>query len=469
MCFSNRSIEEAAQILPARRARPAPLRVTQLSTTDLVGGAGLAATRLHAGLLGRGVASRMLVVICRGKDETVSALRPFSFLPSFVRRTLFGVSRKVQHRKRSTNGGLFSLDRVYYGRDLLRQLPSTDLIHLHWIVDMVDYAAALPELSRRAPLIWTFHDMNCFTGGCHYDGHCGRFAAACGFCPQLGSIRENDLSRRVFARKEKALAKIPTERLAILCPSEWMAKEVSRSPLFARFSRVTIPYGVDTDVFHPIPRKQARAELGLPADAMVLLFVADIISDRRKGFGLLLRALEGLREVRNLLVVTLGSECGTEIVTIPHRHLDRISEPARLALVYSAADVFIAPSLEDNLPNTVLEAMSCGLPVVGFRVGGIPEMVRHAETGLLADTGNATDLAMKIVWMLEHSRERETMSKAARAHVLKSFTTQRQAAACESLYRNHLRAQTGVRSRMRNQECEPGRSLQGVLDEGGLV
>ena len=443
-------------MLPDRPTVEAPLRVTQLSTTDLVGGAGLAATRLHAALLNRGVASRMLVVIRRSKDETVSILRPFAFLPGFAGRILFGVSRKIQHRKRSAHGGLFSLDRVYYGRDLLRQLPTSCLIHLHWIADMIDYTTALPELARRAPLIWTFHDMNCFTGGCHYDGHCGRFAAACGFCPQLGSTIEDDLSHRVFVRKQKAVAKIPSERLMILCPSEWMAKEVSRSCLFKRFRRVTIPNGIDADVFKPAAREEARAELGLPANAKILLFVSDIISNRRKGFGLLLQALEGLREVRNLLVITLGSKCETQIATIPHRHLDRIHDPSRLALAYSAADVFIVPSLQDNLPNTVLEAMSCSLPVIGFRVGGIPEMVRHTETGLLADVGNATDLAQKILWMLEHSGEREMMSRAARAYILRSFTTQRQAAACELLYQNHLSEQAGGREiPMRVQECGP--------------
>ena len=430
-----------AQAVPVRRARHSLLHVTHLSTTDLVGGACLAATRLHKGLLGQEVASRMFVVIRRSQDDSVWTLSPFPFLPKAMRRVLFGVCRRIQHRKRLIHGGLFSLGRVYYGRDLLRQLPPSHLIHLHWVIDLVDYTTALPELARRAPLVWTFHDMNCFTGGCHYDEHCGRFTVGCGLCPQLGSRKENDLSRHVFARKQRALARIPAQRLIIVCPSEWMASEVSRSALFQRFQRVTIPYGIDTAVFRPIARRQARAELGLPADAKILLFVADILGERRKGLGLLFQALEGLREVHNLLVVTLGSKPGTQLVAAPHLHLNRIDDPARLALVYSAADAFIVPSLQDNLPNTVLEAMSCGLPVIGFRVGGIPEMVRDAETGLLADVGNATDLAQKISWMLEHGEQRERMSAAARALVLRDFTVQRQAAACKLLYQNHLSEQ----------------------------
>ena len=450
MRFPVQSTGKAAKAFPACCSVERSLRVAQVSTTDLVGGAGLAATRLHDALLKRGVESRMLVVIRRSKDDTVSALKPFALLPGFASRILFGISRKIQHRRRSTGGGLFSLDRVYYGRDLLRQLPNSNLIHLHWIVDMLDYTTALPELARRAPLIWTFHDMNCFTGGCHYDGRCGRFAAACGFCPQLASTTEYDLSRQVFLRKQRSLAKIPTERLVVICPSDWMARAVSRSLLFARFRTVTIPYGVDAHVFKPTARQRARSELGLPADAKILLFVSEIVSDRRKGFAILLQALEGLCKVSNLLVVTVGSKCEMRIATAPHRHLHRIEDPSRLALVYSAADVFIVPSMEDNLPNTVLEAMSCGLPVIAFRVGGIPEVVRDTETGLLVDVGNATDLAQKLLWILEHSRERERMSAAARSHLLRNFTEERQAAACEFLYQNHLSEQS--------ERCEVGLS-----------
>ena len=432
------------QAVPAKGASRSLLRVTHLSTTDLVGGAGLAATRLHEELLRNGVASRMLVAIRRSKHDSVSTVRPFPFLPDGLGRIAFAVCRRIQHRKRCTEGGLFSLGRVYCGRNLLRQLPACNLIHLHWIVDMVDYATVLPELARRAPLAWTFHDMNCFTGGCHYDGHCGRFAVACGLCPQLGSSKENDLSRWVFARKQKALARIPTNRLVIVCPSEWMAKKVSLSPLFQRFRRVTIQNGIDTDLFGPTNREQARAKLGLPLDARILLFVADIVADRRKGFRLLLQALEGLHNVSDLLVVSLGSKPGTQLAATPHRHLDRIDDPARLVLAYNSADAFIVPSRQDNLPNTVLEAMSCGLPVIGFRVGGIPEMVQDTETGLLADPDNAADLARKILWLLEHNPEREAMAQAARDRAIRTFTMQRQATSCEALYLNHLSAQRGI-------------------------
>jgi glycosyltransferase involved in cell wall biosynthesis len=360
------------QAAPAKGASRSLLHVTRLSTTDLVGGAGLAVTRLHEELLRNGVASRMLVAIRRSKHDSVSTVRPFPFLPDGPGRVAFAVCRRIQHRKRCTEGGLFSLGRVCCRRNLLSQLPACNLIHLHWIVDMVDYATVLPELARRVALVWTFHDMNCFTGGCHYDGHCGRFAAACGLCPQLGSSKENDLSRWAFARKQKALARIPTNRLVIVCPSEWMANKVSLSPLFQRFRRVTIPYGIDTDLFGPTSREQARAKLGLPLHARILLFVAEIVADRGKGFGLLLQALEGLRNVSNLFVVSLGSKPGTQLAATPHRHLDRIDDPARLVLAYNSADAFIVPSRQDNLPNTVLEAMACGLPVIGFRVGVSP-------------------------------------------------------------------------------------------------
>jgi glycosyltransferase involved in cell wall biosynthesis len=168
------------------------------------------------------------------------------------------------------------------------------------------------------------------------------------------------------------------------------------------------------------------------------------VADRRKGFGLLLQALEGLRDVSNLLVVSLGSKPATQLAATPHRHLDRIDDPARLVLAYNSADAFIVPSRQDNLPNTVLEAMSCGIPVIGFRVGGIPEMVQDTESGLLADPDNAADLARKILWLLEHNPEREAMAKAARDRAIRTFTMHRQATSCEAVYLNHLSAQRGI-------------------------
>ena len=253
------------QAVPAKGASRSLLRVTHLSTTDLVGGAGLAATRLHEGLLRNGVASRMLVAIRRSKHDSVSTVRPFPFLPDGPGRIAFAVCRRIQHRRRCTEVACSRSAACIAGKTCcgsctsLQPYPSSlDRRHGR----LCDRLARARR--RRVPLVWTFHDMNCFTGGCHYDGHCGRFAAACGLCPQLGSSKENDLSRWAFARKQKALAELPTNRLVIVCPSQWMANKVSLSPLFQRFRRVTIQYGIDTDLFGPTSREQARAKLGLP-------------------------------------------------------------------------------------------------------------------------------------------------------------------------------------------------------------
>jgi glycosyltransferase involved in cell wall biosynthesis len=421
----------------------ADLRVTHLSATDVVGGAGLAATRLHDGLRRSGIDSRMVVVMRRSDDAGIIPIRPFPWLPAYPARQIFRALRRIQNLRRSTYGGPFSPNRVYYGGSLPKQVPLSDIIHLHWVIDLVDFRTVLPKLARRAPLVWTFHDMNAFTGGCHYNGACERFTSMCGACPQLDSHREHDLSHAVFREKQRALSRIPSSRLIVLAPSRWMARESERSALFGRFRTVTIPNGVDTERFTPGDRLAARRELGLPENAKIVLFVADYVSDQRKGFPVLLKALEQMRSEPDLFILTLGAQA-TALPNIPNRSLGRINDPLVLASAYRAADLFVVPSLQDNLPNTVLEAMSSGLPVIGFRAGGIPDMIVDGETGRLADSGDSSELARAISQLLGTPGRRRAMGHAARRRALEEFSLERQATACRALYFEHIAAQSGA-------------------------
>jgi glycosyltransferase involved in cell wall biosynthesis len=413
------------------------MRIVHVSTYDVRGGAARAAYRLHSGLRRLGHDSRMFVLVRESDDPSVGAFLPPMDLGSRLRRRVMRARIAAEfakyRRTRPPRLEQFSDDRAPGGAGVVAALPAADVVTLHWIDGFVDYRTFFAAVPKRSPVVWRLADMAPFTGGCHYDGGCGRFTEGCGACPQLGSTAPDDLSRRVWRRKEAALAECPPDRVHIVTPSAWMAEQVKRSPLLGRFPLSVIPNGVDTTVFAPRDPATARGVLGLPGAARVVVFVADDVSQPRKGLALLVEALAGVAS-RDLCLVSIGSgrpalgETG-----IPHRHLGRV-EHRWLSLVYSAADLYVFPSLQDNLPSTVLEAMACGVPVVGFGVGGVSEMVRHGETGLVVEPGRVEALGSAIGELLDDTGRRRAMAEACRRVVEAEYSLERQVQRYSELY-----------------------------------
>jgi glycosyltransferase involved in cell wall biosynthesis len=414
------------------------MNVLQLSTNDAMGGAARAAQRLNDALNQLDVISRMFVVNRTGNGTEPVRFHPFPYLPGRLGWQLYRVARRLQNPVRCTDGTLFSPDWTFYRGQPLRQLPPADIFNLHWVVDLLDYRAMLGRMAQRAPLVWTLHDMNAFTGGCHYTAGCERFTEECHTCPKLGSTHRHDRSYAAFHRKQEALTSVPSDRMKIVCPSGWMAGEARRSALFRRFDSVVIPNGIDTEEFQPMDKNTARAELGLNPEDKVVLFVADFLTDSRKGFRFLLGALDVLRDLPALRVLTLGHIGSLGLDAPMYRHLGHVKSSKRLATAYAAADVFVIPSLQDNLPNTILEAMACGRPVVGFDTGGIADAVRQGETGLLAAVADSADLARQISWILEHPAAANTMGQAARERTLTVFSLRGQGQAYRAVYEELL-------------------------------
>ena len=376
------------------------MKILHVSTSDGDGGAGRAASRLHRGLRCLGYDSFMFVAKRQSDDPTVIAFEPPTSLRSRVayrlRRIRIAHSAARYQASRSANMSAFTDDRAGYEEAVTSQLPSCEIVNLHWIARFVDYRSFFMQIPHSIPIFWTLHDMNPFTGGCHYARGCEGYMNGCSACPQLGSSNKDDLSGQIWQRKRESFEKLGPEQLHIVTPSRWLAAKVAHSALLGAFPVTHIPNSVDTQLFSPQDRHSARKALNIPQNARVVLFVAQLLHKRHKGFDLLAEALSGLCDVPNLLLVTVGR--GEPVVAdhVAHLHLDRLNDDPLLALAYSAADVFSIPSLQDNLPNTVLEAMSCGVPVVGFDVGGIPELVRPGVTGLLAPAGDADALGNAI-------------------------------------------------------------------------
>ncbi len=280
--------------------------------------------------------------------------------------------------------------------------------------------------------------MNPFTGGCHYDDGCGRFSLRCGKCPHLGSQEERDLSNKIWTRKRDAYSAIGPGRLHLVTPSRWLASEVKRSALFHNFPISVIPNGLDVTTFSPGDRNFARESFGIPKDKLVILCVAAALDVRRTGLGILREALAGLKDHSDFLVATAGRGAAIQDLGLPHVSLGHLSDERLLSLAYNAADVFVCPSLQDNLPNTVLESMACGVPVVSFNVGGLPDMVREGITGSLVPAGDAPGLREAIVGILRDPARRAGLAANCRKIAMEEYSLEIQARQYIRLYETML-------------------------------
>lgn len=423
---------------------PLPLKVVHLSTYDVMGGAARAAYRLHSGLRAVGVESSMLVREARNNDQSIVRYQPTAtFLGRVERRVRREyIQRKLRPSVRPIGNHFepFRTDRSEYGTDLMAQLPAHDIVNLHWIADFVDYGSFFGPLSAGKRFVWTLHDMNAFTGGCHYDLGCGRYLTHCSQCPQLLAPGENDLSSQIWERKKTLFDRLPIDRLHVVTPSAWLADEAKRSPLLSRFPVSVIPYGIDLNHFAPRDKRSAREVFGISQQAKVVLFVADGLPLVRKGFDKLVQALKQIKaRIPTLCLVGVGHNSPALELQIPYLNLGHINSDRLLSNIYSAADVVVIPSLQDNLPNTVLESMACGTPVIGFDVGGIPDMIQHGKTGLLVPPSDTAAFGAAILELLKNPERQSRLSAHCRQTAVQRFSLQRQASRYTDLYTKLLR------------------------------
>jgi glycosyltransferase involved in cell wall biosynthesis len=240
----------------------------------------------------------------------------------------------------------------------------------------------------------------------------------------LGSTREQDLSRHVWKRKHRSWQRAD---LAIVTPSHWMARQAASSALLAGRRIEVIPNCLDTEVFRPGDRQAARRALGLPLDQRILMFGAlTAEGDRRKGFHLLAPALKWLvqgerADTMHLAVLGMSPPTLPAAFPIAVSFLGILERERAMAQAYCAADVFVAPSIEDNLPNSVMEALACGVPCVAFDVGGMPDLIDHQQNGYLARSLDPEDLARGVAWVLEDAERSARLREQARRKVLERF------------------------------------------------
>lgn len=414
------------------------MKTVILNTFDTRGGAARAANRLHKGLQSIGVDSTMLVQSKYGDEPTV--IGPLPMLPTgiaLMRPLLDSIPLKCY-----PNRTPFIFSPAILPERLAAKVAALnpEIIHLHWVALGFLKIETLRRFEK--PIVWTLHDSWAFTGGCHIPFECMRYRQMCGACPALGSTKENDLSRKIWKRKAKAWKGL---NLTVVTPSRWLAECARSSSLFHDVRVEVIPNGLDIQRYKPVDRHVARELLLLPKDKKLILFGAvSSTSDRNKGFHLLLPALKNMAdnswENRAELVVFGATKPvnGPDFGLSTH-YLGHFNDKISMNLLYAAVDVFVAPSIQENLPNTVMEALACGTPCVAFNIGGMPDMIEHKKNGYLARPFETDDLARGIEWVLNDDERRKILSLRAREKVEKEFELTLVARWYRKLYEDILR------------------------------
>ena len=399
------------------------MRVLIINTSERVGGAAIAANRLMKALKKNGVKVKMLV-----RDKQTDHLTVFSVGHNWTQPIKFVWERLCIFMANNFNRkNLFQVDIANTGTDITQhtEFQRADIIHLHWVNQgFLSLANINKILHTGKPVVITLHDQWYFTGICHYSGNCQKYQELCHHCELMKGNLLGDLAKQVFLKKEKIYS---DAKLTFVGCSQWMANLAKTSKLTQGHRVVSIPNAIDTDLFCPQDKKQARLAFKLPTDKRLLLFGCQRITDERKGFHYLVEALQLLKQQQPHLakgteIVVVGGETDSIRHKVPFNifPIRYVSDPQKMVQLYNAVDLYVTPSLQDNLPNTIMESMACGTPCVGFNVGGIPEMIDHKENGYVATYKDAQDFANGILWTL--AADQGVLSRQARNKVMTTYS-----------------------------------------------
>lgn len=374
-----------------------------VNTSERTGGAAIAAGRLTEALKSHGIKAKMLV-----RDKQTDRISTVALGGGWKQVRKFVWERVViwinSHFRRER---LFSVDIANTGNDITRlpEFKEADLIHLHWINQgMLSLKVIRKILASGKPVVWTMHDMWPCTGICHHARTCTAFHSECGACPMIYSQKRKDLSTRIFRQKQRLYA---SGGIHFVTCSHWLEGMAKQSALLVNQPVSVIPNPISTTLFHPMKQTEARQKLALPTESKLILFGSVKLTDKRKGIDYMVEACRllakqhpALKEQLALVAVGMHAAELQSLVPFKVHNMGYVKEEHQLVEIYNAADLYVIPSLDENLPNTIMEAMACGTPCVGFPTGGIPEMIDHLKNGYLTKEHSAEQLAEGIYTLL---------------------------------------------------------------------
>ena len=399
-------------------------------TTFQGGGAGIAATRLHNALLKHGYESRFLFLNKGTLSATVFRYSNQIYLWELLMRILkklgFPLTLEQKNdysiRKYKRNVEMFSFANTPYTHlHKHRLIKEADIIHLHWISNFVDYKSFFTNIAK--PIVWTLHDMNPFQGGFHYREDQKRWGDAL-----------HQLDTEQFNIKRNALQHVAANKLTVVTPSEWLLRLSEQSQLLGRFPHQHIFNGVDVSIFRCLQNKK------LPAgkNKIEVLFVAESLHNYRKGFDFVLDILHN-PTITNRCRFTAVGEVKTSSRIPEINYIGIIKDEKKISELYNDAHIFLLPSREDNLPNSMIESLCCGTPVVGFAVGGLCDAISNGKNGYLSEEVSSQGLSNALLTCIANIDNLDNESIAADAHL--KFSTETQVKAFATVYKNCLQHQ----------------------------
>jgi glycosyltransferase involved in cell wall biosynthesis len=422
------------------------VKIAQINTFDYRGGAARAAYRLHKGLRTEGADCGMVVKFRSAPHDYVAETHAGNIAEAFNEAFYLSAIQRyyIDAHRTDLSNTIFSLP--YPGIDIsgLPEVREADIFNLHWVALYQSPVTLSKLFSPGKPVVWTLHDQWAFTGGCHYSAGCEKYSTDCSRCPQLADD-PFDLAAAVLKDK---LDLFRNADLTVVTPSRWLASCAKKSALFRNLRAEVIPNSLETDVFVPVPKAEAKEKLGMRADDIAILFGAEQGNEKRKGFHELVAAMEhcmtepSFREMAakgSIKIICFGNASPElQSIGLPVISLGYLRDDEKIREAYSAADLFVLPSLEDNLPNTMLESLSCSTPVVAFATGGIPDVVIEGETGMLAPTGDSAALGRAIASMVSDPTLRNRMGQTGRERMVEGYSLDVQAKRYLALYEDLL-------------------------------
>lgn len=378
------------------------MKVAHFSDGDKYGALG-AAYDLHKKMLEQGIESRFFLRIKSREDACIVEISDSTAL--YKLRQLINTMYFEQNRTDTTM--FFSYNRlgIELTEDVLSRLKEYDIIHFHWIARFLNNEAIRKIISLGKPIVWTMHDFNPMTGGCHYPDKCTKFFSDCSECPQLAIKKLNITS---FVLKDKRCTY--GNKIHVVVASNWLKKLVEKSYVFSDAECSLIPIGIDVERFKILDRKKCKKNFGFSEDTKIILMGAQLVKARTKGyaelvemFGMLKEEqyIQRLMECDKIKLVSFGY--GGEVfdsLGISNVNMGFIDDRDRLCELYNAADVFIFPSIQETFGMTAVEAMACGIPVIAYDVCAMQDIIINGINGYKIDRGNYKDMAQTLVKVL---------------------------------------------------------------------
>ena len=424
------------------------MKVLLINTSDHTGGAAIAAQRLMKALQGQGLEAKMLCrdrVLPDERDDMVYLEPSFKLQLKFVLERL-----EIFLRNGFTRENVFAIDTARYGNNVtsLPEFKEADVIHLHWtnqaMLSLQDLRAILHS---GKPVVWTMHDMWPFTGICHHADTCTQWLQSCGNCRLLKRPRKKDMSYEVFHKKMKVYAQ---GHISFVACSNWLKGLAVQSPLLQNSEVYSIPNPIDTNFYMPAgcentpTRNEIRHSLGFPTDKYLMLFAAYKVTDVNKGIDYLIESVTLLcqehPELRDKIAVVLTGKESDDVrqdFCVPTFSMGYVKDEKEMLRLYQAVDLMLMPTLMDNLPNTIMEAMACGTPCVAFNVGGLSQMIDNETNGYLAEYRNSLDFAHGMARLLT-SPSYAAISRNARAKAVQAYSEKSVAEKYMKIYRSSL-------------------------------